>query len=39
MGYLTVVGTIALLVAIQCTSISACYYPTQFQSNDGKHTI
>ena len=40
MGYLTVVGAIALLVAIQCTSVmSACDYPTQYESNDGKHTI
>ena len=41
MGYLTVVGAIALLVAlIQCTSVmSACNYPTEGQSNYGKHTI
>ena len=39
MGYLTVAGVIALLVVIQCTSVSACYYPTQSQSNTGKHII
>ena len=40
MGYLTVVGAIALLVAVQCTSVmSGCNYPTQGQSNYGKHTI
>ena len=39
MGYITVAGAIALLVVIQCTSVSACYYPTQSQSNTGKDII
>ena len=39
MGCLTVAGAIALLVVIQCTSVSACYYPTQSQSNYGKDMV
>ena len=39
MGYLTVAGAIALLVVIQCTSVSACDYPTQYDSNYGKDMV
>ena len=39
MGYLTVAGAIALLVVIQCTSVSACDYPTQYGSNYGKDMV
>lgn len=39
MSYVTVVGAIALLVVMQYTSVSACDYPTQDQSNSGKYMI
>ena len=39
MGYVTIVGAIALLVVMQYTSVSACYYPTQYQSNSGEYMI
>ena len=37
MGYVTVVGAVALLVVVQYTSVRACYYPTQHQSNSGRN--